>query len=272
MESSTNVQYRHVQKDYNNSKTSITTNARTIAPNISLRPATLYDSRQISGVMVAGFLDNEVYGDYLHPYRKKHPEDYRRMFERLIRGAIMKPTKRVFISATTTNDTQLETRKGEIITGVAIWERLGPKGSSIIRAQESHLHRLHRLYIQAVDGFSSYIRPDRSVCRENREKFYSHAPNYMNQFWVGQREESWYLDTLVVHPDYQGTGVGRALVMETGVEWARRDGVSASVIASHVGNGFYDRLGFVDVGSATTGVLEGMQGGKIKFLEGHLRC
>ncbi len=84
--------------------------------------------------------------------------------------------------------------------------------------------------------------------------------------WDGPRKENWFLDILAVHPEYQGYKYGRALV-EYGLELAARDQVCASVIAADGKDGFYGKLGFVEVGRANVGPLaeNGIRGGAIMF-------
>lgn len=95
---------------------------------------------------------------------------------------------------------------------------------------------------------------------------------YLDNIWTGARAESWYLDALGVHPDYQGRGVGRELV-RWGLERAEKDGVCASVISAKGEDEFYRKAGFsLQDGSATAGKgnpLAGVEGGNIwwKMLE-----
>ena len=63
-------------------------------------------------------------------------------------------------------------------------------------------------------------------------------------------KEYWNLCSLFVHPDYQGRGIGRAL-METAIEQCRmhsqRDAIKLNAASNAVA--FYERLGFVATGS-----------------------
>lgn len=84
--------------------------------------------------------------------------------------------------------------------------------------------------------------------------------------WSGNREESWFLDMLSVHPDYQGQGHGRALV-EWGKNRARQDKTCASTTSAEFKEGFYEKLGFVQVGRANVGPLESVEGGAVMFCD-----
>lgn len=74
-----------------------------------------------------------------------------------------------------------------------------------------------------------------------------------NHVWSGSRAESWYLETLAVHPDYQNQGYGRALV-KWGLDQAERECVCASVVCDPGKERFYARCGFdTEVGTANMG-------------------
>lgn len=61
--------------------------------------------------------------------------------------------------------------------------------------------------------------------------------------WAGDRAESWYLELLAVHPDYQGKGVGR-MIVRWGLDRADEEGVCASVISTTGKEPFYQKCGF----------------------------
>jgi predicted N-acetyltransferase YhbS len=89
--------------------------------------------------------------------------------------------------------------------------------------------------------------------------------------WTEARQQSWFLDVLATHPDYQGQGLGRQLVM-WGAKRAREEKICASVVSALGKDVFYGRCGFVEVGRANVGALAecGLKGGAIMFCEGHL--
>jgi GNAT superfamily N-acetyltransferase len=223
---------------------------------IVIRPATISDVRDISKVMAAAFIDNEVMGDYLFPRRREYPQDYLRHFRRMVREHIVQQGRRVIVAII-----------GPAIVGMASWERQGPAG--IMQLPSSTVcESTRRLAVWGWNYASHLLRPDRAMNPENWAIFYADAGNW-KRHWTGAREETWYLNMLCVHPEFQGKGVGKGLVAE-GIEWAKKDAVCASVIASAMGDGFYDKMGFVTVGSATEGALKGIPGGNIKFFEEHL--
>lgn len=71
---------------------------------------------------------------------------------------------------------------------------------------------------------------------------------------------------LSVHPDHQLRGHGSALV-EWGKEKARSERICASTTSAEMKEGFYNKLGFVEVGRANVGPLSGVEGGAIMFCD-----
>ncbi|KAB2575427.1 Puromycin N-acetyltransferase [Lasiodiplodia theobromae] len=62
----------------------------------------------------------------------------------------------------------------------------------------------------------------------------------------GEDKNFWYLATLSCHPDYQGKGLGAALV-KWGLEQAEKDGVPVYLEATPSGKFLYAKLGFETV-------------------------
>lgn len=96
------------------------------------------------------------------------------------------------------------------------------------------------------------IWPNRA-CNMANEDVLERSYPYYKHMWSGEREESWYLEVLGVHPDYQGRGIGRELV-QWGLDRAAKDGVCASVISSKGKEPFYLKAGFdFELGEASMG-------------------
>lgn len=86
------------------------------------------------------------------------------------------------------------------------------------------------------------IWPNRA-CDPAKEDVLQRADVFIEQAWTGPRSESWYLDFLAVHPNYQGKGIGRKLVL-WGLERAEQEGICASVISAWGKDAFYQKCGF----------------------------
>jgi predicted N-acetyltransferase YhbS len=81
------------------------------------------------------------------------------------------------------------------------------------------------------------------------ERVYPH----FDTTWRGKRAESWYLEILAVHPDFQKKNMGRKLV-RWGLEQAETEGIYASVVSAFGKDEFYTKCGFGEqYGSARQG-------------------
>lgn len=72
---------------------------------------------------------------------------------------------------------------------------------------------------------------------------FDRAYPFYKDLWSGDREDSWYLEVLGVHPGYQGKGIGNTLV-QWGLDRAERDKVCASVMSAYGKDTFYQKCGF----------------------------
>ncbi len=71
--------------------------------------------------------------------------------------------------------------------------------------------------------------------------------NHTTHLWSGKRATGWYLNYLGIDPAHQHQGYGTALA-EWGIERAKEEKVTASVICGLDKQGFYRRCGFEAVG------------------------
>lgn len=78
---------------------------------------------------------------------------------------------------------------------------------------------------------------------KSHEAILERSYHFLDHIWTGPRSESWYLECIAVHPDYQGRGQGRALV-EWGLQKAREQGIACSVISAEGKEAFYEKCGF----------------------------
>jgi GNAT superfamily N-acetyltransferase len=122
---------------------------------------------------------------------------------------------------------------------------------------------MKNLYATVVDRVSSYLWPDRSADPEHIAAFKAAVP-LAAHLWSGDREDSWYLDLLCTHPDFEGKGHGSSLV-KWGIGRAGEEGICASVIAAWAKDPFYERFGFKEAGRADVGPIAGVKGGAVMF-------
>lgn len=121
-------------------------------------------------------------------------------------------------------------------------------------------------YLQALD----YMWPNRAADPKRVNILEETFPLFAHH-WSGSRQQGWFLDMLATHPDYQGQGVGKELVM-WGINKAKEENVCASVISALGKEPFYGKCGYVEVGKANVGPLAecGIKGGAIMFCEDHV--
>lgn len=72
---------------------------------------------------------------------------------------------------------------------------------------------------------------------------FERAYPFYKHLWSGDHENSWYLEILGVHPDFQGRGIGKTLV-QWGLDQAEGEGVCASVMSAPGKDPFYQKCGF----------------------------
>jgi GNAT superfamily N-acetyltransferase len=124
-----------------------------------------------------------------------------------------------------------------------------------------------KLYAHLTNRLLSWLRPNRAA-DPSMLTAYARAIPFFAHHWTGVRSETWELAKLGVRPEAQGEGYGRELVA-WGMEKAKADGVSASVVCSYGSDGFYRKCGFDKrVGNVCDGEgnpLGGVKGGEILF-------
>ncbi|RMZ79728.1 hypothetical protein DV738_g3257, partial [Chaetothyriales sp. CBS 135597] len=198
------------------------------------RQATLADVPQMARVFADGFLDDDVYGRFMHPKRREYPQDWLRSWEDGMRAQLANPRAVTYVS----------TERG-VVKACIVMHWLGADV------------------------------PDNGADPEAIAAFERNWDD-IKQHFTGARAESWFIERLCVAPDAQKRGHGRALVQEA-IARCRREGegkegerptmVPLAVIASEVGDAFYDKLGFREVGRANVGALSGVKGGSLKFYQ-----
>jgi GNAT superfamily N-acetyltransferase len=182
-------------------------------------------------VLSRAFWDDVLFGDLIHPHREQYPDDSDLYWLRRIQVNWW-DWSHVFLVTTDVDDTT----GTEVVTGVAHWVRMGKANG---RADPTHV----ALPIaKAYASLASWWRPNRAA-DPAQEDVIERAYRFLDHVWTGSRADSWYLEALGVHPDFQNRGLGRSLV-KWGLDQAEREGVSASVVAADGKETFYQRCGF----------------------------
>jgi hypothetical protein len=84
--------------------------------NMPIREAELGDIRAIAELTAAAFIDEELFGELMHPHRHEHPEDFVAFFERRTWTHWFEHKRAILVS--------LDPESGKVV-GAADWERQG---------------------------------------------------------------------------------------------------------------------------------------------------
>lgn len=103
--------------------------------------------------------------------------------------------------------------------------------------------------LSVYNALSVRLFPNRAADPKNAD-WLEEAVSNSEKHWTGDRAECWDLHVCGVHPDFQGTGVGKMLV-QWGVKQAESEGdnVVASVLCGEKNRGFYGKGGLTVLAS-----------------------
>ena len=129
------------------------------------------------------------------------------------------------------------------VVGCAAW---GPPKR--LWRSESLMELLYRKGIESKDFLEDWLFPSWWYSHSKRIDFNNLQKECMEKF-LGPKaiDDMWYLEILCVHPDFQRRGVGSVL-LDWGLERARRRGEKVYLEASEFGKRLYDKKGFKEVG------------------------
>ncbi len=254
---------------------------------IVLREARYADLPAIAHVMAQAFWQDNLFGEHIHPHREQYPDDVDLYWLRRARVSYWDYRAQWLVAVSKSED------GGEVIAGAAQWSRLGDGGRKLecwaldprmffffdmfphqqksdCREKQAYKEKPGNLLAPlSATAMKLHARlwPNRA-CDPAREDIIERAYPHFKGTWAGARAESWYLEALTVHPDFQGKHVGQQLV-RWGLDKAEAEGVVASVISSWKMDGFYTRCGFDEqFGNATHGEgnpLAGIEGANMHW-------
>ncbi|KAF4455586.1 hypothetical protein F53441_2110 [Fusarium austroafricanum] len=213
--------------------------------DIVLRSAKYSELPEIARLMSKAFWEDNLFGELIHPYREKYPDDFDLYWLRRARVNFW-DWRWTWLVAVSKDE------KGkEVIAGIAQWARLGDGGKKLELWTLDPRNLLKPLSSLAM-SIQSWTQPSRAV-DPKEEDIIERAYPCFDKIWSGKRAESWYLEALAVHPDFQRKNVGRQLV-QWGLERADHDGVCASVVSALGKDDFYRKCGFDEqLGTARDG-------------------
>jgi hypothetical protein len=88
---------------------------------MAIRKARRGDLRAIAEIQAAAFLNEELFGQLMHPRRHEYPEDFIKYFERRVWGHWFDTHRTIIVSEDPTS--------GKVV-GVADWERQGKNAAT----------------------------------------------------------------------------------------------------------------------------------------------
>ena len=225
-----------------------------------VRQAALADIPQMAEVFAGGFIDDDVFGRFMHPKRHEYPEDWFRHWNWDLRNHLIDPAALCFVH---------EDDHGSV-KGCCMMKRLG-KGGDRRAAAESWARKAERAIGATQTTWDNWTLTDRSADKHNMDIFDRNWED-IKQHFTGPREECWMIELLCIHPDVQKRGYGRNLI-QNAIEVCKAEDppVPLAVIASETGDEFYEKLGFREAGRANVGEMAGVGGGSLKFYENHLQ-
>ncbi|KAF2181603.1 acyl-CoA N-acyltransferase [Zopfia rhizophila CBS 207.26] len=226
---------------------------------MTVRPACYSDMPAMAAVAARAFHDDELFGTLMHPFRAQYPDDYEAFFLRRMRENWW-DWSHVWWVATIDDE----------VVGIAEWEMKGRVKKRIDLAAWD-LRRVMMPTVKVIHALSLRIRPSPAANPDPRLRDpFPAAHRFFEHHWTGSRADTVYLELLAVDPRFQGRGLAKELV-QWGLDYAKEEGVCASVIASESGYEFYKRMGYtVQVGHATEGEgnpLAGLKSGWILFTD-----
>ncbi|KPM46446.1 hypothetical protein AK830_g39 [Neonectria ditissima] len=212
---------------------------------VVLRNARFSELPEIAHIMAKAFWEDNLFGQLIHPHRNEHPDDVDLYWLRRARVSFWDYRCRWLVAVAQDKNGR------EVIVGAAQWARLGDGGKKLECWYLDPRNLLKPLSSVAMD-VHAWVWPNRASNPDN-EDVIERAYPFFEAIWSGKRAESWYLEALAVHPDFQGRNIGRKLV-QWGLEQAEAEGVCASVISAMGKDEFYTKCGFDEqYGSGTQG-------------------
>ncbi|RVX74886.1 hypothetical protein B0A52_01163 [Exophiala mesophila] len=212
----------------------------------TLRRAQLSDLSPAARTVSLGFWDDVLFGRLIHPFRNSYPSHVDKYWYRKFIVDYWDWSHVMLVTTEPAEGDTLTGGKPEIVTGFAHWSRIAPTRQVNYKASWGlpwwDPRRMLKPVFALFSRLLGVISPNRAVSKTH-ETILEQSYHFLDHIWTGPRSESWYLECIAVHPDYQGRGQGRALV-QWGLQKARDEGIACSVISAEGKETFYERCGF----------------------------
>ncbi|KAK0121680.1 hypothetical protein ONS95_009965 [Cadophora gregata] len=231
-----------------------------------LRPLRMGDIPILAHHQAEAYWQSPV-NQFIAPHAAKYRADFVRNFRQGIRRRLFNPRSLSLVA--------FEDCNPAYPVGYAQSSRRGgDEGARAYLSQHSLWTKVYFFvfawFFWIYDKVENFLWPDRSCDVEATKKFFASVDGDDNTYWKShpERNNRWYLASVVVSPAYQGKGIGRMLVTEV-VKRAQRERVIIGLSASPAGEILYRKLGFELLGEFTMRI-GGEEGGgiMIRYPEG----
>ncbi|RPA71780.1 hypothetical protein BJ508DRAFT_419783 [Ascobolus immersus RN42] len=224
----------------------------TSRPRFHLRPARLSDIPTLTTLFTDVYSNSSLYA-YFFPTYKDHIAAHQRTWKVRLYNSILTPTNAVVVAVLPTSE------GGETIVGCSIWDRCGPveptsEAYKILNTEgwgglgdgkphSAWLKDLERQLHSTYNGYRNWLFPNPSRDQQRLAKFLALYKDLNKDVFEKHFPTRWHMDEVVVAPEWQGKGAGRALV-EVGMRWAEREEGVCICLATVEGEAVYQRLGW----------------------------
>jgi predicted N-acetyltransferase YhbS len=211
---------------------------------LQIRPARKSEIPTVSNIASNAFWNHPDVARY-YPKRVKHPEAFVHSYERMLEEHLYSAGALLLV-AVQVPETTADANTAEAIVGFAAWQRYGDTPC----AEEWKKRSLGTRVFSALLTMRDIVVIDRSYLGPlQRWKLERKSPETEEDMGDGQVKETddhWCLHVLGVHSEWQGKGVGTAL-LNWGVKEATREQVPVLLWASVSVERFYRNHGFMPI-------------------------
>jgi len=229
-----------------------------------VRPATLADIHQMAVNHNYAF-GNTLIQQFLAPKAHLFVDDQIRIHKQNICNGYVKPNNLSLVACLFSEPSA--------VVGYAQFFRVGTdQGAREYVASRGVLIRawlfLLSYFFWITFSISNFVWKDRITSEDNMARFKTAVrldyENYWNPETFPSRRDRWATASLIVHPEYQGKGVGKLLMREI-MALAQRERVPVGLTASPHGEILYRKLGFEKLGDYSLRVVDELGGGSFMW-------
>lgn len=216
-------------------------NTSSASENYVVRPARLSDVPTLAGYATRAYWLSPM-NRFLAPRAAEFPDDLPRMFRQMQRRHLLTANFLFFVACSASDpDTPV---------GHVAFSRLGnDRGARDLVESRGVLLRLWmfvmRWFFWAYDKVDLFLWKPGAFDYDALKQLDEWSEMGDQKYWKSypERANRWYINGLIINPEYQGKGIGRLLMKEP-LNRAQRERVIAGLTSSRHGEFLYRKLGF----------------------------